>query len=109
MWRVLTNDEQAVSDDDFTTWSWNVQPLESGQQKLFLDVAMRFKVPGSKDEVKFIPTLNRVVDVRVDRVFAAKHFVGQEWKWIFGTMGGIIVFLAGLTWKKKFKGTDLRS
>jgi Abnormal spindle-like microcephaly-assoc'd, ASPM-SPD-2-Hydin len=104
----LSEDEQAVSDDDFTTWTWNVQPLESGQQQLFLDVATRFKIPGSKDEFKFIPTLHRVINVHVDRMFATKHFVGQEWKYLLGGIGSIIVFLAGLTtWKKKTKGTVL--
>jgi hypothetical protein len=96
----LTKDEQLVLDSDFTTWEWNVQPLKSGEQHLFLDVGVRFKIVGSPDETRFLPTFQRVINVRVNRLFAMRHFLSEEWKWLLGAIGSVAVFLFGLNWKK---------
>ncbi|MBZ5655748.1 MAG: hypothetical protein LAO56_10790 [Acidobacteriia bacterium] len=91
----LTADEQAITEQDFTTWEWAVQPLHSGLHDLYLSVGVTLRV-GDKDATKFYPVYDKKISVRVDRMYEAKGFVSTNWQWLTVT---ILIPLLGIVWK----------
>jgi len=91
----LTADEQAITETDYTTWEWAVQPLHSGVHDLYLSVGVTLKVDG-QDALKFYPVYDKQIRVRVDRMYEAKGFVSANWQWLAATF---VIPLLGIVWK----------
>ena len=93
---ALTADEQAITEQDFTTWEWAVKPLHSGRHDLYLSVGVTLRVDG-QDAQKFYPVYDKQISVRVDRVYEAKSFAAANWQWLTAT---IVIPLLAIVWRK---------
>jgi hypothetical protein len=103
----LTEEKQLLIPGSYTPWAWNIMPLQSGTQSLFLSVGTRFKLPERGEETKFQPLYTRSITVQVDRIYEGKEFVHNNWQWLAGTL---VIPLAGFIWhhwKRKPRQTQL--
>lgn len=85
---LLNNSESLIiSPSERATWSWDVTPLSSGSKELILCVTAELKIKGSK-EFKDFPIKEKVINVKVDRIYSTKKFVEKNWQWMVGTIAG---------------------
>lgn len=94
----LCNEAQPVTDNEITDWAWDVTPLQSGDQKLSLLVTIRLMIPGSKEETKDLPVLDRRISVKVDPIYSITTIISNYWQWIAVTM---IIPGAGWIYKRR--------
>lgn len=78
----LNDAEQLVAGDTFTEWSWDVTPLQGGDQKLNLIVTVRLQLPSVGEETRDYPVINRSIHVQVDPIFSVRRFFGANWQWL---------------------------
>jgi hypothetical protein len=72
--------EQVVSDT--ATWEFELTPLASGTQCLTVSATMQVAVPGHGEKTVRVPSLKRVFQVEVDRLYAGRAFVKRNWQWV---------------------------
>jgi hypothetical protein len=87
---------------------WDVKPLESGKQTLYLSVGTRFKLPDRDEETRFEPLYSKEISVQVDRMYETKQFFSGNWQWLTATL---LIPLLGFIWhhwKRKPQQTELR-
>ena len=81
----LSTKDQHVRSGQVARWDFGVTPQRGGIRRLRLLVSMRVKVEG-KDEVVDLPSYEREVRVAIAPVRAARCFLGNNWKWVAGTV-----------------------
>ncbi len=81
----LSTKDQHVQPGQVARWDFGVTPQRAGIRLLRLLASMRVKVEG-KDEVVDLPSYEREVRVAVAPVRAAGRFLGNNWKWVAGTV-----------------------
>jgi len=96
-----SDESQAVADNDFAEWLYDVLPTESGKKLLTLQIAIRFKLANS-EEITNLPVLTRDIAVQVNPWWSTKTFVADNWQWFFGGIGGILVSIGGFFGKRWF-------
>jgi hypothetical protein len=103
----LTAEKQSVVGDGYATWAWNVVPLESGQQTLYLSVGSRLKMPNEAEETQFEPLYARSINVQADRAYQTKRVLLGNWQWLIVTL--LLPFVGYLRkrLKRKPKETEL--
>ncbi|HKO94112.1 MAG TPA: hypothetical protein VJU61_23325 [Polyangiaceae bacterium] len=69
--------------------SWSVTPLESGDLKLYLRVAARLFLSGSKEEAHDVLSKEGVVHVDSDVWYVASGFFHDSWKEVLTSIGGV--------------------
>lgn len=79
-----SSQEQILSDNGYTEWSWDVRPLKSGLQKMTLHISIRIRLPYG-EERKDHPVLNYEVDVKVNAPYQIRTFFSNNWKWVAGS------------------------
>jgi len=82
--KTLSEEEQAVSDEGFTQWEYDVIPNKSGNQILQLVVTVRIKIPGGEEKITY-PVFERDINVKVNLIYSITHL---GWRWIIGTIIG---------------------
>ena len=82
---AYSDEEQRVTQDEITTWEFDVQALKRGQQRLVMSVSLRIPVPGQPLEHKSIPVREATINVYVRASALAGHFVAANWQWFIGT------------------------
>lgn len=97
----LSSPEQVVARDAYTQWSWDVTPLESGEQRLSLTVTARVKIPGFGDEARDIDIIEREILVRVTPAQAALDFVGDNLEWLGPAVLAALAALGGWAWRRR--------
>ena len=95
---ALTPGDQFVAQEHFTEWAWDIQPEESGQQKLHLAIGLRLKLKNAGQEVRFYPVKEKVITVRVNPAYSLRRFVGKNWQWLCSFL---LIPLGGLWWKRR--------
>jgi hypothetical protein len=95
-------EDQFVGSDTFTEWRFDVKPLKSGLQELDLMVGVRIKDAGSQ-EIRFEPSYDRKLNVKVDAVWVITRFVSKNWKWIIGTL---LLPIVGYLIKRKLDASN---
>lgn len=97
--QAKTGEKQAVA-DPYAEWTWQVVPVESGEQKLDLTVAVRLKLPeGAGEEEVYLPVITRTVKVHVDPVWSTGQWVREHESSISGPLVvALVVAIAGLIW-----------
>lgn len=88
---TLNTADQYVPLDEFRQWAWDVTPTRRGQQRLHLRVTVRIKLPNHPDEAVEETVLEKEVAVRVNALHSLGSFVGNQWRWIAGTILSAIV------------------
>lgn len=105
--QLLTDEDQPVVGEGYAYWLWDAVPLKSGIQTLKLVVAVRIKLPGHDEEVKYYPIYEREIKVNVNLWFSFCRFVENNWKFIITTLvsagfiGGIIALVRWIAKKRK--------
>jgi hypothetical protein len=94
-----SDENQAVPEDHFAEWLFDVLPLEAGPEKLELQVAVRFKLPKS-EEVTELPVLSREISVQVNYWWDIQRFLSKNWKWFFSGIGAVVVGVVGYLGKR---------
>jgi hypothetical protein len=77
--------EQRVTQDEITTWEFDIRALKRGQQRLVMCVSLRIPMPGQPSEHKSIPVREAVIDVQVRAPALVGHFVSGNWQWFIAT------------------------
>ena len=80
-----SDEEQSVTQDEITTWEFDIQALKRGQQRLVMSVSLRIPVPGQPLEHKSIPVREANIDVHVGGPALVGYFVTDNWQWFIGT------------------------
>jgi hypothetical protein len=88
----LSEAEQLVDKDGYTTWEFDVRPVRWGTLTLQLCVSLRIPMPGRPDERQSVPVLERSVVVQVGTPTRAVQFAARNWQWALA----ILTFVAGL-------------
>jgi len=91
----LTKEEQAVTDDNYTAWDWEVHPLDWGTHKLYLTVCVRLELPGKREERRCSPVHDREIEVKIDPLYATTHFIKDDPKWSITTAVSGFTFVIG--------------
>ena len=78
----LSHEEQPVLPEVVTQWSWDVTPLEPGNQTLNLLVTVRIKIQGDGEEYWDYPVLDRYIDVKADPLGTFTKWLKSNWQWI---------------------------
>ena len=60
-----SDEEQQVSENQLTTWEFDIRALKRGPQLLVMSVSLRIPVPGQTSERKSIPVREVTIDVQV--------------------------------------------
>lgn len=97
----LSSPEQVVADDAYTQWSWDITPLEGGEQRLSLTVTARVKIPGFGDEARDIDIIEREILVQVTAVQAALDFVNNNLEWIGPAALAALAAAGGWAWRRR--------
>ena len=96
----FSSEEQTVAGKPFAQWEWDVTPLRSGNQTLHLQASASIYVPGRGEKPVDIPVIHKSIQVKVDRWYATKEFVGNNWQWLWTAL---IIPLGGWLWQRKRK------
>jgi glycerol-3-phosphate acyltransferase PlsY len=87
--KPLSEENQALLEGRVAEWRWSVTPTEQGEQKLFLTVYARIKIPNQPEELVDLITFQRSIKVAVN----PGHWLEQNWKWIVENWTGIAAIL----------------
>ena len=82
---AYSDEEQIVTQDQVTTWEFDIKALKRGQQRLVMCVSLRIPVPGQPLEHKSIPVREAMIDVQVGVPALVTHFVSSNWQWFIAT------------------------
>jgi RNA polymerase sigma-70 factor, ECF subfamily len=93
---AYSDDEQAVTREDITTWEFDIQALKRGQQRLVMCVSLRIPIPGQSLERKSIPVREAKIDVNVGAPVVVGLFVSSNWQWFIGTAIAIAAVLVAV-------------
>jgi len=79
-----SDEEQLVTQDQITTWEFDIKALKPGRQRLVLSVSLRIPITGQPAEHKSIPVREATIEVQISAA-VAMQFVSAYWQWIIGT------------------------
>jgi hypothetical protein len=80
-----SDEEQAVTPDEPTTWEFDIRAVKRGPQRLYMSVSLRIPVPGQPMKHKSISVREATIDVQVGAPALIGHFISQNWQWFIGT------------------------
>lgn len=80
-------EDQFVSQDKYSEWTYTVTPTASGSHPLTLLVGVRIMLPGGHEESRFMPLLERKVTVKVNVRYATLRFLTEHFEFF---MGGVV-------------------
>lgn len=89
----LSSEEQVVGPMEFSEWSWDVVPLESGTQVLHFTVTVRILIPGQDEQKKDWDVMDKCISVEVNHYYTTKRFIDNYWRWIIATIISAIVII----------------
>jgi TPR repeat protein len=93
---AYSDEEQSVTQDEITTWEFDIQALKRGQQRLVMCVSLRIPVPDHPSEHKSIPVREATIDVQVGAPTLVAHFVATNWQWFIGTAIAIVAVVVAV-------------
>src|SRR5689334_2640168 len=82
----LTPEKQFIARDRFTEWEFRVTAFEAGIHELHLHVGIRTKIGPVESDERFYPMYEHKIVVKVNRVYVVERFLGENWKWMIGTL-----------------------
>lgn len=93
----LNTDEQLVDDSTNTIWKWNIIPLRSGENELFLRTTVKI-LDDLGENYKDISVFEKHIIVNASIVVVTKQFIGDYWQWL-----STVIFIPLIIWGyKKF-------
>jgi len=97
----LSSEEQALQENEYTEWEWQVTPREGGLHLLTITVARKVDTdlgPGFKDE----RVLEEKFSVTITPAERIKKFAAGNWQWLWGVITAPPIIL--LTAYKRARG-----
>lgn len=92
--QVIGDEEKAVG-RPYAQWEWHVTPLQSGDQKLTLTATAIIFLEGRGEKAIHYKTLEKQILVHVDRWYASRQFIANNWQWLWAV---VIVPAVGVLW-----------
>ncbi|TQV85840.1 FHA domain-containing protein [Aliikangiella coralliicola] len=92
---ALSEEEQIVSDNDVTNWSWDITAKSLGLKEIHLKVTSRFKLETGQ-EFKDYPIIDNEIFISVNPTYSLRKFANTYWKWI---MTSLLIPLLVWAWK----------
>ncbi|KJJ83236.1 ornithine cyclodeaminase [Candidatus Omnitrophus magneticus] len=99
---AITPELQAVTGSGNTEWKWEITPLKSGGQFLYLTLTALFFVEG-KETPRTIRTFDKWIKVEVSPSVLVCKFFSSNWQWLWTVIvvpAGVLVYKR-ITSKKK--------
>jgi hypothetical protein len=78
----LSTEEQEVGGALPTEWEWTIVPRHAGQLQLHLAATVELK-----DLSRDFVSIDRDIQVQVNKKSAFEDFVSKYWQWLLGTLG----------------------
>jgi hypothetical protein len=79
---AITPERQAVSPRDITEWKWEIDPTESGLQKLHLSLSAIF-YDKDREMIRTVRTFDKTIEVEVTLGHRLSDFVSRNWQWLW--------------------------
>jgi hypothetical protein len=79
---AVTPETQGVSGQDVTEWKWEIEPTETGTQRLHLTLTALIEVDGEASP-RTVRTFERMLVVDVALSKRVSEFVGDNWQWLW--------------------------
>jgi hypothetical protein len=103
---AYSKESQAVPDNGFAEWSYQLLPLEAGDLKLTLQISLRVKLPGGGEEMTGLPVLDREISVKVNYWWTARQAIAANWSVFLSGLGTILMGVGGYLGKRWFEGRN---
>jgi hypothetical protein len=102
---AISDEVQAVSKSEQTSWKWEIHPKKEGKHKLHLTLTALLEVDGYSTP-RTIRTFDRLIVIDVSFTQKIRLFFNNNWQWLWAT---ILVPIAGWLWKrsKKNQGSNV--
>jgi hypothetical protein len=91
-----SDEEQRVSENQITTWEFDIRALKRGPQLLVMSVSLRIPVPGQTSQRKSIPVCEVTIDVQVGALALVGYFLASNWQWCFTTAIAVAALLTAV-------------
>ncbi len=93
----LSTEEQEVGGAMPTEWEWTILPKHAGQLQLHLAATVELQ-----DLSRDFVSIDRDVQVQVNKRGAVEQFIANNWQWLLGTLGtGLIALWRFLASRRK--------
>ena len=93
----LSTEEQEVGGAVPTSWEWTILPRHAGQLQLHLAATVELK-----DLSRDFVSIDRDIQVQVNKSGAVQQFLANNWQWLLGTLGtGMLAAWRFLASRKK--------
>jgi Divergent InlB B-repeat domain len=79
---AVTPETQGISGQDVTEWKWEIEPTETGTQRLHLTLTALIEVDGEASP-RTVRTFERMLVVDVALSTRVSEFVGDNWQWLW--------------------------
>ncbi len=97
----ITPSTQRLLGKEVTPWKWQVEPKRSGRHSLILCVNVQVQTPDGRDP-RSNCSIERFIQVQVNRPLAVRTFLANNWQWILGTpVVGALVQQIYRRWKRR--------
>ena len=91
-----SDEEQRASENQITTWEFDIRALKRGPQLLVMSVSLRIPVPGQTSERKSIPVREVTIDVQVGELALVGRFLASNWRWCITTAIAVAALLVAV-------------
>jgi hypothetical protein len=96
----LSTDIQNIEENGYTEWSWNIIPLQDGENNLKLNVKIRIKEDGN-NYFKDITIFERKIKVKSNIGNNIKDFIFNNWEWFMSIIFIPLIQWFWVFWKRK--------
>ena len=100
-------EEQVVLSGETTTWRWQIEPKDTGEQLLFLSLDARIEVDGQYSAY-VVRTYSRKITVDVLAGDWIMHFIKSNWQWLWAVVLGPLI-LAVWQWLNRRRKPNKKS
>jgi hypothetical protein len=94
----LNSEEQAIGGSDPTEWQWTIAPKHSGKLQLHLVATVELK-----DLQRDFASIDRDIQVQVNKKGAVASFIEKNWQWLYATVGAALLALVRFLWARRKK------
>lgn len=94
---AITDEKQAISEQQQTEWKWQIHPKEVGKHKLYLTLTAILVIDGRRTP-RAIETFDSVIEVNVTATQKISLFLKNNWQWLWAALLAPIV---GWLWRRR--------
>jgi hypothetical protein len=102
---AITPERQLVSPGANTEWKWEIEPTETGSQRLHLTLSALIDVKGERTP-RAVRTFEKPIVIQVTWQQKITGFVGDNWQWLWTTILVPVAALAWTAWRRPRIGSQ---